>query len=768
MPVNQVDRHTPSTAPAITPKDKPSTDTTGHESAAAITNVLGDVTAFTNAVDAAKKSSTPQTPPVQNSNHTAKTEKAASPSPSISTPTTSPGQFTSVAWNTPETHPDTSNKYSNAPRYIGLGQYGKGIADDFAGNYGGVNEQQRQAILDNPGSASGHLTFTGPVDPNQVIAPVKGTDEQQAVDGSLAGSIGTYAYLAGSGTFSTGAAVGAYNEYAKNLNAKLPTMGADTKALVGHLLGNLGSSLYLAGSIANVFATHSVDVGAAVNNAESAQAFNNNVALFGINAEGGQRVMDNQTEAMNKATNALTQDSKGNFKDPEYAMRTVNQLMKLSGQDPLFTASHAAGDPLASLPEVTTANGQVDTVLPADIFALGGASKNATDLSSSLSNRPDSNATGLGALDQRHKNDAQDVTNVSQGWLNKADKFVKEGDYTNASGRQTGMTRMVNELDGQLQKTGDSLSKYNDAEKKFSAAVKNVMDPKNTDSIASQAGVAIRNNYAAEEGVDAKNVQPVSVSTNVAADPTKTTGNRTAAAYNTFFGLDQNAKANMNTTFDVGTNSNLWQIQQQLHSSLMSSGTELTPFKDIAQHVATNIFGKMNFIGEKGADSASYNSAKDDFTKAIKANPGLFPATPGGGYDQLANNIFKSGLNANISFMAYPVVKEDPKSVRETGNIQSTDTRKSIPNDSVNVHLQTDDLQNNPGAVFDQIWNAVSDKVKQYPSNSNQGWHFGDISLNGLVPQDKNNKVNINVDNLLATSDHYSIGGAPEKVQPPY
>ena len=667
-----------------------------------------------------------------------------------------------TSWDTPGNYPATDNNYSNVPRYIGLGQYGKGLADDFAANYGGVNDQQRQAILQDPGNVSSHIAFTGPVDPNQVIKPVVGNDENQTVDGSIAGSVGTYTYLAGSSTFSTAALTASYKAYENQLSSKLPKISDAWAKFASNALGNLGSSLYLAGSIANVFATHSVNVGAAVNNSEDALAFTNNVALFGANAEGGQHVMDVQTDAMNKAADSLSQDSNGNFKDPEYAMRTVNQMMKLSGQDPAFISQNSA-----SLPEVTTANGQTDNVLPADIFALGGASSNSKDLSSALSNQPDTNAATFSDIDQRRKNDALDVTNVSQNWINNANKYANEGDYSNATGRQTGMTRMVNDFDGQLQKTGDSLSNYNAAELKLSGAVGNVMKATNFDTLARQAGDAITKNYAAEEGVDPKDVQPVSIGIN---EP-QTINNRATAGWNTFFGLDQNARKIMNDTYGVAPNSNLWQIQQQLHSSLMASGSQLTPFTQIAQNVANDVFSNMDNLGKPGANQANYDSAKTKFVSDIRANPGLFPALNGGGYDQIANNIFKSGLSTNISFDAIPTNTSsnvpggnNPTSNHGMGSLSQPDTRKDMPGQSINVTLQTDNLQDHPDAVFDQIWNAVSNAVKAYPvSGSSQGWAFGNIALNGAVPLGSDNSIAANPD---GTADHWQIGNAPVTVEP--
>lgn len=659
-----------------------------------------------------------------------------------------------AAWDTKGSYPATDSSYSNAPRYIGLGQYGKGVADDFAANYGGVNDKQRKDIQSDPGNVSGHLSFTGPVDPNQVIKPVAGTNEIQDVNGSLAGSVGTYTYLAGSSTFSASAALGSYNDYASKL--KGTPMGPATAKFFSNLLGNLGSSLYLAGSVANTFASSTVPVGAAVDNSESAKGFNNNVALFGANVEGGQRVMDAQTDAMKKATDALSKDDKGNFKDPEYAMRAINQTMKLSGQDPAFISKDNA-----SLPEVTTANGQVDNVLPADIFSLGGASANSKDISSSLSNAPDVNAISYSSIDQRRKNDAQDVTDVSQKWLNDANKFASQADYKDATARQTGMTRMVNTFDGQLEKTSDSLNKYNDAAANMRKAVDGAVSGTRNDyeKLAVQAGDQITKNYAAEEGVDPKNVQPVHIGLN----KPDTLDQRSQAATGFFDKLSDNATKNMNDSYSSAPNTNLWQIQQQLHTSLMASGSQLTPFTQMAQSVANDVFSNMDLIGKPGG--SNYAAAKQNFVKDVRNNPGLFPTLNKNGQDQTANNIFKSGLSVNLSFDAVPINKENTRQTNVHGINLNYERREHIDGQSINLQLQVDNLHDDPGAIFDQIWNAVSDKVKTYPSHgSGEGWGFGNIALNGATPMTSDNKIGGDPNGNLP--DHWEIGNAPKAVNP--
>ena len=61
--------------------------------------------------------------------------------------------------------------------------------------------------------------------------------------------------------------------------------------------------------------------------------------------------------------------------------------------------------------------------------------------------------------------------------------------------------------------------------------------------------------------------------------------------------------------------------------------------------------------------------------------------------------------------------------------------------ESVNVKLQTDNLHDDPGSVFDQIWNAVQAKVKDYPQTSDLSWTFDNVALNGAIPLTADNKI---------------------------
>ena len=632
-----------------------------------------------------------------------------------------------AAWNQPSKNPPARDpNYSNTPRWIGIGQYGNGIAEDFAASYGGLAGNQRAAFVADPSTLQKQsLPGPGPVDPNQVIAPATGYNETAQVDGSTAGEVGADAYLAGSLTFSGQAAIGTLNSY----GPKAAQMGEAAKGLFNSAAGNLGSTLYLAGSFANLFATHSVYVGAAVNNAEDALGFSQNVALFGANAEGGQHIMDNQTKAMNEATDKLSTDSNGNFKDPEYAMRTVNQLMKLSGQAPAFTQANGNW-----LPEVTTAGSETDIPLPADLFGIGGGSSR-TDEQSAISNQPDTASNDLGTIKNSFQLDGQDAKNVSQDWMNRANTYVNATAYTNATSRQTGMTRMVNDYDGQLQATGNSLSNWNTASDKLDKAIKNLMDPGKFDKLADQAGTAITNNYAEEEGVDPSNVQPVKIGVNTQGSFTD--GNKKAGdlatgvktAFNFGESLISNADSQMGQTYDTSVDAPLGQAQQLLHANLIGSASEVSPFKDISQVIQKDVLTKFDQMNPLNNPEQNRAQARTDFINDFKGLSSVFPSLDptkgGGGTDQIMNNMFKTGLYVSLGFNAHNRQGAGAAGTSTDHKNASTDTFK----------LQVDNAHDNPGQLFDQIWDAVSHTVsKNFSSNYKPAWVFDNAALNGEIP----------------------------------
>ena len=121
------------------------------------------------------------------------------------------------------------------------------------------------------------------------------------------------------------------------------------------------------------------------------------------------------------------------------------------------------------------------------------------------------------------------------------------------------------------------------------------MGPESYKNLANQAGDQIRKNYAAEMGVDLQNVQPVKIGVNNFDFGAKTA--RNTKARDCLNKLDDNATKNMNDTYSVAPNSNLWQIQQ-LHTSFMASGSQLTPFTSIARNVANIVFQGMDLPGQ--------------------------------------------------------------------------------------------------------------------------------------------------------------------------
>lgn len=608
-------------------------------------------------------------------------------------------------WNSNDpSYPALSSEYGTNIQYKPLGQYSKGLIDDFAASYRGLTQKDREMVLEDPAGYSRENLedVNGPVDPNAITGSRvsmsetgkidSNTDRQMALEVAAAGTtIGT----SGNATSAKGNVI----EWLDNGN-KQPF----AKAL-GSALSLAGGSVGVAGALLNLFqGSSSVYTGAAVDNAESAEALAMDGAALGAHAEVGEKTLDAQSDTMDKIAERLSVDEEGNYKDPAYAMQTVNQLMRLSGNDPAFISKDDR-----ALPEATTGGDAVDIPLPGNVFATGAGGPRR-DASHALINESN-DRTGIDQIADANAEDAQAGNDIGQAWGDCARDYVGRGDYDDASARETGATRMANDVDGQLDATGSSMDRYNKSLDNLLEKVRPAMDSANWGKIAEQAGPAIRESYAKQEGVtDVDTTQPVEIGVNPLVDDQN---GRDGLAF--FDKMADNSRTTMKGAYSMELGSPLWQAQQEMHGALMGSGPEISPAPALQKMTMDHVLDAFaDRSGEPDAETRA--SRREDFINSFTENKGMFPD----GQNNVGS-LFKGGIDVRLDFKMFGEGDED----RSTGNF----TIKTDKADATGEEIA--------GQIFDQIWDRTAGAVgedNQGSSFTQVGSFFTDVTLNGVVP----------------------------------